>query len=192
MSCPVLWHIPVSHYNEKVRWALDLKGVEHTRKAPLPPSHMPVALWLTRGRTNTFPVLELGGRAVGDSTAILAAIENAYPDPPLLPTDEGQLKRALELEEFFDEQLGPYSRLLMFHELRREPEAVADFATSMLPAALSGLGTNRHVRRVARGGTSAFLEARYRVGGHGAAEQARAKIVSALRPPGVRARAGRW
>lgn len=43
-----LWHIPVSHYNEKVRWALDYKRIEHERKAPPPPSHMPISLWLTR------------------------------------------------------------------------------------------------------------------------------------------------
>jgi hypothetical protein len=23
---PVLWHLDISHYNEKVRWALDYKG----------------------------------------------------------------------------------------------------------------------------------------------------------------------
>ena len=27
---PILWHIEISHYNEKARWALDLKGVERT------------------------------------------------------------------------------------------------------------------------------------------------------------------
>ena len=37
---PTLWHIPVSHYNEKVRWALDWKGIEHERRAPPPPLHM--------------------------------------------------------------------------------------------------------------------------------------------------------
>ena len=27
MDTPVLWHIPFSHYSEKVRWALDYKGI---------------------------------------------------------------------------------------------------------------------------------------------------------------------
>jgi hypothetical protein len=40
VSLPVLWHIPVSHYNEKVRWAMELKGVAHERRAPVPPAHM--------------------------------------------------------------------------------------------------------------------------------------------------------
>ena len=29
---PVLWHIPVSHYSEKARWALAHKGIEHERR----------------------------------------------------------------------------------------------------------------------------------------------------------------
>lgn len=180
MSRPVLWHIPVSHYNEKVRWALDLKGVEHERRAPVPPSHMAVALWLTRGGGKTFPVLQLDGHALGDSSAIIAALERSYPHPPLLPSDAGQRERALALEEFFDEQLGPYSRLLVFHELRRDGEALAHFATSMLPAPLEGIGAVKLGRRLAGGGTSAFLEARYRVSGEEAAERARGKILAAF------------
>ena len=35
-ATPVLWHIEISHYNEKARWALDYKGVEHERRAPTP------------------------------------------------------------------------------------------------------------------------------------------------------------
>ena len=62
MSKPVLWHIEISHFNEKARWALDYKGVEHERRAPTPGAHMAVALWLTRGRHKTFPVLQLDGR----------------------------------------------------------------------------------------------------------------------------------
>ena len=29
MDTPLLWHIPLSHYSEKVRWALDHKGIAH-------------------------------------------------------------------------------------------------------------------------------------------------------------------
>ena len=30
-SVPVLWQLEISHYNEKVRWALDHKRVRHIR-----------------------------------------------------------------------------------------------------------------------------------------------------------------
>src|SRR5881409_1206892 len=71
---PVLWHIKVSNFNEKARWALDYKGIRHIRRNPLPGAHMLVALVLTR-RVATFPVLELDGRAIGDTTRIIAALE---------------------------------------------------------------------------------------------------------------------
>jgi hypothetical protein len=32
MDAPSLWHIPFSHYSEKVRWALDYKRVAHRRR----------------------------------------------------------------------------------------------------------------------------------------------------------------
>jgi glutathione S-transferase len=35
----VLWHIEVSHYNEKARWALDYKGIAYALKVPMPGLH---------------------------------------------------------------------------------------------------------------------------------------------------------
>ena len=35
----VLWHIEVSHYNEKVRWALDYKGIRLHPRVPMPGLH---------------------------------------------------------------------------------------------------------------------------------------------------------
>lgn len=174
---PVLWHIPVSHYNEKVRWALDFKGVECERKAPPPPAHMAVALWKTRGAEKTFPLLELDGRAIGDSTAIIAALEQRYPDPALYPEDAADLTRALELEDFFDEELGPHSRLLAFHHIRRDPEALSEFTAELLPPPMAD---NATARKVAAKGGSAFTEIRYRVSGEEAAELAAAKILEAF------------
>jgi glutathione S-transferase len=159
---PVLFHIPVSHYNEKVRWALAWKGIEHERRAPWPGAHMAVALWLTRGDTKTFPVLKLDGRGIGDSTAIIAALEQRQPDPPLYPSDPGDRRRALELEDFFDEQLGPQIRLLVWHELTAGHEGydMGEVAASALPRALQG-------SKVARAGAAAFggafVKARYKV-----------------------------
>ena len=54
-SRPTLWHIEISHYSEKARWALAYKGVEHRRRAPLPGAHIPVALCLTRGEQQDLP-----------------------------------------------------------------------------------------------------------------------------------------
>jgi glutathione S-transferase len=115
---PVLYHIEISHYNEKARWTLDYKGVSHVRKAPPPLMHMAWAFWLTRGKT--FPVLRLNGKAIGDSSRIIEALEREYPDPPLYPADADERRRALELEDHFDEQLGPHIRRYFFHQALEE------------------------------------------------------------------------
>ena len=112
---PVLWHLKVSNFNEKARWALDYKRVPHRRRAVLPGRHESVARKLCGGRT--FPVLVLDGDTIGDSTGIIEALERRHPDPPLYPADPEARRRALELEDFFDEELGPYVRLLVIHHL---------------------------------------------------------------------------
>jgi glutathione S-transferase len=120
VSTPVLWHLKVSHYNEKARWALDHKRVAHRRRAVTPGRHVRIAKRLTGGRT--FPVLELDGRAIGDSTRIIEELERRHPEPPLYPADAADRRRARELEELFDEELGPYARLLVVAHLVPEPD----------------------------------------------------------------------
>src|SRR4051812_37136930 len=80
MSRVKLWHLPISHFNEKARWALAYKSLDHELVAPLSGPHMAVALWLTKGRHATLPVVELDGRRIGDSTAIIEALEERVPD----------------------------------------------------------------------------------------------------------------
>ncbi|HEU5062712.1 MAG TPA: glutathione S-transferase family protein [Solirubrobacterales bacterium] len=133
---PTLWQIVTSHYSEKVRWALEHKGVAHVRRTPLPGTHIPIALVLTKGAQPTFPVLQLDGRAIGDSTEIIAALEAKYPDPPLYPLEAEERARAVELEDWFDENLGPQTRLLAFHELIQEPEIFAEVAATAVPGPL--------------------------------------------------------
>jgi glutathione S-transferase len=133
---PTLWQIDISHYAEKVRWALEYKGVDHSRRSLLPGSHIPIALALTRGAQPTVPVLQLDGRSIGDSTEIIAALEAAYPEPPLYPIDAAERTRAIELEEWFDENLGPHTRLLPFYELHQEPALFAEIAAEAVPGPL--------------------------------------------------------
>lgn len=133
---PTLWQIDISLYSEKVRWALEHKRVDHARRSILPGTHIPIALALTRGAQPTMPVLSLEGRNIGDSTEIIAALEAAYPEPPLYPLDAEERARAIELEEWFDENLGPHARLLPFYELIQEPEIFAEVAAKSVPGPL--------------------------------------------------------
>jgi glutathione S-transferase len=121
-----LWHLEVSPYNEKARWALDYKGIPHVRKAPLPGFHGFFALALTRGGQRRLPVLRLDGKTIGDSTAIIAALEQRTPDPSLYPEDPVERERALALEEYFDEEVAPAQRTVNWYHLLDDSHATAE------------------------------------------------------------------
>ena len=135
---------------------------------------MAVALWLTRGAQTTFPVLTLDGRHIGDSTAIVAALEERYPEPSLYPADLAQRRRALALEAFFDEELGPSIRLLAWHELRNDPERFVELMEATAPGPLA------KTAGAAAGYARAFTGVRFGAGSPEEAERARAKVLDAL------------
>jgi glutathione S-transferase len=170
----VLWHIEVSHFSEKVRWALQAKGVEHERRAPPPGLHIPLALWLTRGHSGTLPILEIDGQRFADSTAIIAALEERHPDPPLYPADPRERERALELEDFFDRILGPAIRRLVWHELRRDRERLGAIADQAAPT-LSGTAFVPYARLLAAG-----TGLRYGAASERAAHRAKSRVLAVL------------
>ena len=132
MDTPLLWHIPLSHYSEKVRWALDYKGIAHRRRV-LGPDYL-IRVWRATGQ-GKLPVLWLDSRAIADSTHIIAALEEHYPDPPLYPRDTATRQRALALEDDLDESLGPALRAAIVTPLfQRDP----DIALRVLTTGMGG------------------------------------------------------
>jgi glutathione S-transferase len=169
---PVLWQLQISHYNEKVRWALDHKRVPHVRRSLLPGLHSVKAKRLT-GDVDTTPVMTLDGRSIGDSTRIIAALEERWPKPPLYPEDEAERRRALELEEFFDEELGPHIRRAVYHELLPYPEKVVPlFTNGQAPAGRALVRATFPVLRVG-------MRQRMRINAD-AAERSRKRTVEAM------------
>jgi glutathione S-transferase len=122
MDTPVLWQFTSSHFNEKARWALDYKRVRHTRRSLVPGFHVFTIKRMT-GKTHV-PVLQLDGKTISDSSRIIEELERAFPEPPLYPADADERRRALELEEYFDEELGPYIRRWLFHLMLPYPEFI--------------------------------------------------------------------
>ncbi|TMB09596.1 MAG: hypothetical protein E6J71_27880 [Deltaproteobacteria bacterium] len=141
---PVLWHFPISHYNEKARWALDWKGIPHVRCA-LALSYMPRALWAT-GQAK-LPVLFLDGQAIADSTRIIEALERLQPEPALYPRDEAARRRALALEDFFDEEVGHAVRTAIVGPLfAHDPVSAGTVLTTGMGAVTCGLAAPERVR----------------------------------------------
>ena len=108
-----------SPYNEKVRWALDLKRVPHTRRSVLPGPHIRVVRKLT-GRTMT-PVLVADGVAIDGSAQIVEWLDQHYPEPRLIPERADERATAQEIIRLFDDDFAPRGRRAVLAALLRTP-----------------------------------------------------------------------
>ena len=169
MSVPVLWQYNFSNFNEKARWALDFKGVSHGRRSLLPGGPRAMAFSM-RG---TLPVLYIDGERIVDSTRIIAALEQRFPQPALYPDDPDDRAAALQLEDFFDEGAGHELRRAGFYQWRADPRFVSGLLTTG-----RGRATRAFMRAVL---PAAMIYARRRYRIYPAdAERARAKLTTAL------------
>ncbi len=150
---PVLWQYTFSNFNEKARWTLDYKRIPHVRHNVLPGS--PRALW--HSRNGTYPLLELDGSRLGDSSEIVSALESRAPDPSLYPEEPAEREAALELEEFFDEHAGHDLRRVVFHDLLQDPGAACELLATGQP------GWARPVLRVQAPVAAAYVRRRYSI-----------------------------
>jgi glutathione S-transferase len=124
--------IPISHFCEKARWALDRAGVFYVEEPHLQLVHVAAARRAGGGRT--VPVFVAGdGEVVADSTDILR-----WTDRRLVAEDrlypEGELgAQAATLENELDEGLGPDGRLWMYHETLPVVDRLRPWAEAGLP-----------------------------------------------------------
>ena len=120
-----------SHFNEKVRWALDYKNVPHVRINYIPGPHVPQIRKLT-GQSQT-PVLSIDGRFVAGSTTILEALEERFPSPALYPADPAERAEATQLVAKLDKELGPEVRRAVFDTTLHDAGYVAAVFASEKP-----------------------------------------------------------
>ncbi|MDX6656723.1 MAG: glutathione S-transferase, partial [Solirubrobacteraceae bacterium] len=98
--------IPISHYCEKARWALERAGVPYREEAHLQVLHR-VAVRRAGGGL-TAPVLVTPDGVLGESAEILDYADRfAAADRRLFPDDPGEAAEVRELQRVFDERLGP-------------------------------------------------------------------------------------
>lgn len=121
-----------SPFNEKVRWALDLKQVPHRRRSLLPGPHMATVRRLS-GRTHT-PLLRVDGQAIDGSARILEWLETRWPQPALYPAGADDRAEALRIQQWFDEDLTPRIRRAVLDALLRQPGAFANVFGDGRPA----------------------------------------------------------
>jgi len=110
----ILITIPLSHFCEKARWALDRVGLPY-REQP----HAPLLSRLLAFRTvrGTVPVLVHEGRRFIDSTDILVHADAECGGGLLYPRDTALRSEIDALEECFDTELGPHTRRWAYSQL---------------------------------------------------------------------------
>ncbi len=122
--------IPISHFCEKARWALERAGLLYVEDAHLQGFHYLATLRRCAGLT--VPVLVHAGGIINESSDILHWVDAAHPSKaPLFP-------RALrheveELERIFDTQLGPSGRLWMYAQLLPYRELLERYGCTGVP-----------------------------------------------------------
>ncbi len=130
---PVLITIPISHYCEKARWALDRAGIGYEERA-----HLQVLHWIPvnrAGGNKTAPVLVWADRVFVDSTDILEQADAAAPPGRgLFPDDPAAAAEVRALQRDFDAHLGPEGRRWMYNALRGHRDIAVRYGCTGVPA----------------------------------------------------------
>jgi glutathione S-transferase len=125
--------IPISHYCEKARWALERAGLEYREERHVQGIHRLAAR--RAGGDVTVPVLVTSAGAIGDSAEILAWVdEHTASERRLFPSDRGERLDVEALCRRFDERLGPSGRRLIYVHMFAQRELMLRFNNQGVPA----------------------------------------------------------
>jgi glutathione S-transferase len=113
-----LYDIFWSHFCEKSRFCLDFKRLPYTIVRVNPFTRRQV---IDLGARGDVPVLRDGDRVIAGTDRISAHLEEACPDPPLLPRDPKARAEVLALEKKCDEWLGPDARRIAYQVALENP-----------------------------------------------------------------------
>jgi glutathione S-transferase len=124
--------IPISHYCEKARWALERAGLEYREERHVQVIHR-VAARLAGGGL-TVPVLVTPEGAIGESGLILAWVDQRLdPELRLFPTGRSERREVVELCGRLDERFGPSGRRLMYVHMLAQRELLLRFNNQGVP-----------------------------------------------------------
>ena len=99
-----------SHFNEKARWVLDWKNVEHKRISYLPGPHIPAMKELSN--QSSTPVLDWDGQIITGSGHIVDFVNAQIADNPLYPDSPEQRVQITAWCRRLDDELGPAVRTI--------------------------------------------------------------------------------
>jgi glutathione S-transferase len=124
--------IPISHYCEKARWALERAGLPYREERHVQGIHR-IAARRAGGRA-TVPVLVTPDGVLGESEEILAWIDERTPaEHRLFPDEPAERADVERLCRRFDEVLGPRGRRLMYVHTLAERKLMLPFNNQGVP-----------------------------------------------------------
>ncbi len=145
MGDVTLYQFHLSHYCEKIRWALDFKKIPYTVKNLTPGLHILTTRRLAKH--TTVPLLVYGKTVVQDSTAIIDYLDSVAPARSLSPGWDNLNHDALQMEEFVDDEIGIHLRRYFYHYILSYDElafellsnGLSTFGRTFLKATFSGV-----------------------------------------------------
>ncbi len=125
--------IPISHYCEKARWALERAGIPFSEEPHVQGVHRIAARRASGGVT--VPVLLGEGLVLRDSREIIAWADERAPAPlRLLPSDAAERAEVQRLCARFDRVLGPAGRRLIYVHMFGQRELALEINNHGVPA----------------------------------------------------------
>ena len=132
MAEATLITIPISHYCEKARWALDRAGIAYREERHVQGIHQLAARRAGGGKT--VPVLVTPDGVLAQSADILAWVDERTPaDARLLPGEPAARAEVEALCRRFDEELGPRGRRFMYVHMLEHRELMLEFNNAGVP-----------------------------------------------------------
>lgn len=131
MTRPILYQMAISHYCEKVRWALEYKSVPYKAVSLLPGFHTARAKKLTGA--SQLPILQLGDTVLNESSSILTFLDERYPQRSLMPADPGLQAEVTDWEQFADQEIGPHVRRVCYHTVLENKQTLIAYLSEHGP-----------------------------------------------------------
>jgi len=124
--------IPISHYCEKARWALERAGLSYREEPHVQGLHR---LYARRaGGTATVPVLVTPEGSIGESELILSWVDRrTAPERRLFPERPSECEQVRALARGFDQRLGPSGRRLIYVRMFEQPELLLRYNNQGVP-----------------------------------------------------------
>lgn len=131
ITMPRLYQFPISHYCEKVRWALEYKRLPYTKINLLPGSHVRIVKKIAP--KSELPVIVHDDRIEQNSSDIITYLDKTFPDRLLTPETPDIEQQARQWEAYVDENVGPHIRLYCYHYFLDRPDILLPLLTQGQP-----------------------------------------------------------